>query len=206
LKVVANEFVNRIIKLAFVKSETVKTPVKRTPLDYVALWIATCGIGYIPIVPATFGSLVGIVIYLLVLRANDIFTIWAQGNNFTVSFIEASRVCFTVIFLMILFFIGIWAASRVVKLTEKKDPRIVIIDEVVGQLITFLFVPAKFGWWTVVIGFLAFRFFDILKPYPSDKLESLPTGLGVMADDVMAGFYAAAFMSFLCLTYLWLFS
>lgn len=202
----STEFVNRIIKLAFVKSETNETPVKRTPLDYVALWIATCGIGYLPIVPATFGSLVGIVIYLLGLKANDIFTIWAQGNNFSVSFVESSRATFTVIFLLALFFIGIWAASRVVKLTKKKDPRIVIIDEVVGQLITFLFVPAKLGWWTVIIGFLAFRFFDILKPYPSDKLESLPTGLGVMADDVMAGFYAAAFMSFLCLIYLLIYS
>lgn len=198
----STEFVNRIIKLAFVKSETNETPVKRSFLDYVALCVATCGIGYLPIVPATFGSLVGIVIYLLGLKANDIFTIWAQGNNLSVSFIESSRATFTVIFLLVLFFIGIWAASRVVKLTKKKDPRIVIIDEVVGQLITFLFVPAKLGWWTVVIGFLAFRFFDILKPYPSDKLEFLPSGLGVMADDVMAGFYAAAFMSLLCFLYL----
>ncbi len=183
-------------------AETAKLSTTRSFSDYLALWIATCGIGYMPIVPATFGSLVGIGIYLLALKSNESLTVWAQGNNFTPVFVESFRASLTVIFLIALFLIGIWAANRVVKLTGKKDPRIVIIDEVVGQLITFLFVPAKLGWGTVVVGFLAFRFFDIWKPYPADKLESLPTGLGVMADDVMAGFYAAAFMSLLCFAYL----
>lgn len=181
-------------------ADTTKLSATRSFSDYLALWIGTCGIGYMPIVPATFGSLVGIGIYILALKANESFAVWAQGNNFTPVFVESFRGSVTVVFLLALFFIGIWAANRVVKLTGKKDPRIVIIDEVVGQLITFLFVPAKLGWWTVVIGFLAFRFFDIWKPYPANKLESLPTGLGVMADDVMAGFYAAAFMALLALT------
>lgn len=183
-------------------AETAKITTARSFTDYLALWIATCGIGYMPIVPATFGSMVGIAVYLLAQKANDNFTVWAQENNYTVSFVESFRASLTIVFLLALFFIGIWAATRVVRLTGKKDPRIVIIDEVVGQLITFLFVPAKLGLWTVAIGFFVFRFFDIWKPYPADKLESLPTGLGVMADDVMAGFYAAAFMSYLCFIYL----
>jgi phosphatidylglycerophosphatase A len=199
---VAAEVINRIINKAFVRDETAKTPVERSRLDYVALWIATCGIGYMPVVPATWGSLIGVVIYLVVQKANDSFTVWAERNLFTTAFVESARASSTVIFLIGLFLLGIWAASRVIKLTEKKDPRIVIIDEIVGQLITFLFIPAKPGWWTIVIGFLAFRFFDIWKPFPADKFETLPSGLGVMADDVMAGFYAAAATSLLLLFYL----
>jgi phosphatidylglycerophosphatase A len=199
------QFIDRIINLAIVKTEKSEKHVKRSPLDYVALSIATCGIGYMPIVPATFGSLVGVGFYLLAQKMSESFVVWTANYQFTNAFLESSRASFTIIFLIALFLIGTWAATRVVKLTGKKDPRIVIIDEVIGQLITFLFIPAKLGWWTIVIGFLAFRFFDILKPYPANKLESLPTGLGVMADDVMAGFYAAALMSLLCLLYLTVF-
>jgi phosphatidylglycerophosphatase A len=196
------QFIDRIINLAIVKTEKSETQGKRSPLDYVALSIATCGIGYMPIVPATFGSLVGVAFYLIAQKMGESFAVWSANHQFTNAFLESSRASFTIIFLIALFLIGTWAATRVVQITGKKDPRIVIIDEVIGQLITFLFIPAKLGWWTIVIGFLAFRFFDILKPYPANRLESLPTGLGVMADDVMAGFYAAAFMSLACLLYL----
>jgi phosphatidylglycerophosphatase A len=64
-------------------------------------------------------------------------------------------------------------------------------------LITFLFVPWRAGAWAVLAGFVAFRLFDIWKPYPIDRLESLKSGLGVMADDVLAGAYAAVLMSLL---------
>lgn len=181
---------------------TNKISAGRSRSDYLALWIATCGIGYMPIVPATFGSMVGVAIYLLAQKGSESLAIWAEGQNITSALLESSRASVTLVFLITLFMIGMWAATRVVKITGKKDPRIVIIDEVVGQLVTFLFVPAKIGWWAVVVGFLAFRFFDILKPYPTYKFEELPTGLGVMADDAMAGFYAAAFMSLLCSAYL----
>lgn len=184
--VMSAEFINRIINHAIVPRETIKTPVKRSRLDYVAIWIATCGIGYMPIVPATWGSLVGVGIYLLAQKA----TVWAEELHLT----NTLLISITLICLIALSLIGVWASARIVKITGKKDPRIVIIDEVVGQLITFLFVPAKLGWWTVAAGFLAFRFFDILKPYPANRLEALPSGWGVMADDIMAGFYAAAFM------------
>ncbi len=67
---------------------------------------------------------------------------------------------------------------------------------------TFLFVPWNAGWWAVVAGFLAFRLFDIWKPYPIRRLESLESGLGIMADDVLAGVYAATLMSILTSVYL----
>lgn len=178
----------------------------RTTADYLALAIGSCGgVGYMPIVPATWGSMVGVGIYLLAQRLSESFTIWADGRQISPVLLESARSSITLAFLIGLFLIGIWAATRVEKLTGKKDPGIVVIDEVVGQLVTFLFIPARLGWWTVLIGFLAFRAFDILKPYPTARFESLPEGLGAMADDAMAGFYAAAFMSVLCSFYLTVF-
>lgn len=177
----------------------------RSAVDYLALGLATCGVGYIPLAPGTWGSLVGVGIYLLALEASKRFAVWAEAHHLTGALLESSRVSFTLVFLIVLFLIGVWAATRVEKLTGKKDPAIVVIDEVVGQLVTFLFVPAKLGWWSVVVGFLAFRAADIWKPYPTHKFEALPAGLGAMADDAMAGFYAAAFMSLLSSIYLSIF-
>src|ERR671917_101291 len=89
-------------------------------------------------------------------------------------------------------------ATRAEKLLGKKDPGAVVVDEVAGQLITFLFVPWQTTWtWTVALGFIAFRVFDIWKPYPVRRLEGLGGGVGIMADDMLAGFYAATAMSLL---------
>jgi phosphatidylglycerophosphatase A len=171
--------------------------------DYIALSIASCGgVGYMPIVPATWGSLVGVGIYLLAQKASEYCAIWANTIQISSVLLESLLASFTICFLLALFVIGIWSATRVEKLTGKKDPSLVVIDEVVGQLIAFLFVPAKLGWWTVLAGFITFRIFDIWKPNPTDKFETLPKGLGIMADDAMAGVYAAAFMSLLCSIYL----
>jgi phosphatidylglycerophosphatase A len=87
--------------------------------------------------------------------------------------------------------IGIWAASRVEARLRIKDPGIVVIDEVAGQMIALLSVPAFFpGWLPVLSAFLLFRLFDIWKPYPIRRLEALESGLGIMADDILAGIYA----------------
>lgn len=176
---------------------------KKSAKDYFALIIATCfGIGYIPVIPATWGSLGGVGVYLLAQKAAEKLTLWATNQSVKSALLESLLNTITILLLIILFLIGMWAATRVEKLVKKKDPGLVVVDEVVGQLVTFLFVPARLGWWTVIIGFLAFRFFDILKPYPTRKFEDLPSGLGAMADDAMAGFYAAAFMSVICSLYL----
>lgn len=170
--------------------------------DKTALAIATCGgVGYMPFVPASWGSLFGVGVYLAAQKANESFIFWAETKNFTSDLTASWSVSIALMLLLALFLTGIWAATRVEKLTGKKDPRIVVIDEVLGQLLTFLFVPARLGWWTVLAGFLLFRLFDIWKLYPADKLESLPDGLGAMADDLMAGFYAATAMSVLCSAY-----
>jgi len=93
--------------------------------------------------------------------------------------------------LFALFFAGAFAANRMEKVLGLKDPRCVIMDEVVGQWVTFLpfaaLAPPK-----ILAGFLLFRFFDILKPWPVRSSERwLPGGFGVMIDDVLAGIYAA---------------
>lgn len=88
---------------------------------------------------------------------------------------------------------GIWAASRTEHLSGKKDPGKVVIDEVAGQYIALLPIPLSIepAWWSMLAAFILFRFFDIVKPYPARRLESLHGGLGIMADDLIAGVYAA---------------
>ncbi len=173
----------------------------RTVRDYLALAVATCGVGFLPIAPGTWGSLVGVGVYGIVrAEATEVFN-FAIGREWSAASLEALRVTCILATLIVLSIVGVWAASRTEKLTGRKDPGIVVIDEVIGQLITFIFVPIETGVWTIIVGFFAFRFFDIWKPYPIRRLESLESGLGVMADDVLAGVYAAALMSLLVSIY-----
>jgi phosphatidylglycerophosphatase A len=163
---------------------------KRTFGDYVALAIATCGVGYLPLAPGTWGSLVGVGIYLLLRMA--IFPRFStEGNQALYSLLflalEAAVIAITTV-------AGVWAASLTERLSRIKDPGKVVVDEVAGQLIALLPVPLAFetGWpYWLIPAFLLFRFFDIVKPYPARKLEALPGGLGIMADDLVAGVYAA---------------
>jgi phosphatidylglycerophosphatase A len=85
---------------------------------------------------------------------------------------------------------GIWSAGVVAKQTNKPDPQIVVVDEVIGQWIT-LAGAATFNWKTWLTAFVLFRLLDMWKPAPARQLESLPGGWGVVADDVMAGLYGA---------------
>ena len=84
--------------------------------------------------------------------------------------------------------IGIPAATRVARSLGKEDPSQVVVDEVAGQLVTFIAAPVS--WASLLTGFLLFRAFDILKPPPVRQLEALPEGIGIMMDDVGAGIYA----------------
>jgi phosphatidylglycerophosphatase A len=97
----------------------------------------------------------------------------------------ATRVCLSVMII-----IGIWASGRSTELFGNTDPSQAVVDEVIGQLIVFLFVPFGIGWPLILAGFLLFRLFDIWKPYPIDSLQVLPGGIGVCADDILAGVYA----------------
>ena len=151
------------------------------PTDYLALAISTFGVGYLPLMPGTYGSLVAVGIFLGL-------TQFIKGN---------ALVAVVLVAIVAVTFAGIWAASRTEELSGRKDPGKVVVDEVAGQLIS-LFPLTLFAQWSIVaviISFILFRFFDIVKPYPARKLEGLKGGLGIMCDDLMAGVYAAVIIS-----------
>lgn len=139
------------------------------PAGAPALALATClGIGYIPFASGTFGSLPGLLLTYLAHRAAGPPAAFAT--------------------LLGLLFAGTWAAGRAERHFGVKDSGKVVIDEVVGQMMALLFLPLTAG--TLLCGFVLFRVFDILKPFPVRRFESLPGGSGIMADDLMAGLYA----------------
>lgn len=179
-----------------------RAPQRRTARDRLALAVATVGVGYMPVAPGTWGSAIGVGIYLLVREMSAEGFAYAVGRGWSVPPLESFRTTFMLLMLISISIAGIWAASRAETLLGRKDPGAVVIDEVAGQLITFLFVPFDAGLWAIVAGFLAFRTFDIWKPYPIRRLEALESGLGIMADDVLAGAYAATLMSLLTSIYL----
>ncbi len=124
------------------------------------------GIGYIPLVPGTAGSLfVLIILYFF------------YPLSFWVMFI----------ILIVLFLWGLYTADDVEK-EKGKDPSIVVIDEIVGMGISVLFLPRN--WILFLIAFLLFRFIDIVKPPPIMRSQRVPGALGIMIDDVIAGIYA----------------
>ena len=176
----------------------------RTAADYFALAIATVGVGYFPIAPGTLGSLVGVAVYL---------SVWGWLYRILEANVARGRLNLLYIFtpqlaamLLVICFVtlaGMWAASRAEKAAQKKDPSIVVIDEVAGQMIALLAGPFWIHtWWSVLSAFILFRLFDIWKPYPIRRLEALESGLGIMADDVLAGIYALIANSVLISGYL----
>ena len=151
------------------------------PTDYLALVIATCGVGYLPLMPGTYGSLVGVGIFLGLAQV-------AKGN---------ALIAVVLVLIVAVTFAGIWAASRTEALSGRKDPGKVVVDEVAGQLIS-LFPLTLFARWSsvaVIISFILFRFFDIVKPYPARRFEAFKGGLGIMCDDLVAGVYGAVITS-----------
>jgi phosphatidylglycerophosphatase A len=166
----------------------------RSATDYLALVLATCGVGYLPLAPGTWGSLVGIGFYVLVRGAAlKFFFAIAKPPIHDLGSIYYGVIAVELIAVCLLILVGTWAASRTEKLSAKKDPGKVVVDEVAGQFIALLPVPFMFeqAWWSIILAFILFRFFDIVKPYPARRLESLESGLGIMADDIVAGIYAA---------------
>jgi phosphatidylglycerophosphatase A len=93
--------------------------------------------------------------------------------------------------------IAVWVSGKTQDLLKEHDPSAVVIDEVAGFFLTMFFVP--FSWLSLVLGFLLFRFFDILKPYPIRRLERLKGGFGIVLDDLLAGLYAYAGVKILLL-------
>jgi phosphatidylglycerophosphatase A len=136
-------------------------------MRFFGLAIATGGgVGYVRFAPGTFGSALGLIVWaavpqILAIQVAVIVTVCAAGT---------------------------WSASIAERHFRKTDPGAVVIDEVAGMLVTLLLNPV--GWGGAVAGFLAFRLFDIVKPFPANRLERLPGGLGIMADDIAAAVYA----------------
>jgi phosphatidylglycerophosphatase A len=156
----------------------------------IALAIATSlGLGYIPIAPGTWGSLVGVLIYygavhLVVDRAVAGYkTSFGSGLPWAIS--VGTPIA------LLLAMAGVFAADRAAKFLRKKDPGCVVIDEVSGQFLTYLLAFSPANWKYLVLGLILFRVFDIWKPAPPRQAESLPGGLGILADDWVAGIYAA---------------
>lgn len=162
-----------------------------TFLDYFSLALATFGVGYLPIAPGTWGSAVAVGIFFLVRWVSLHATQCAnECYGWSAQTAEVWREDISLIALLLFILLGIWAAGRAAKLFGDKDPSRVVVDEVMGQFIVFLFVPLEISLWLVAAGFFLFRLFDIWKPYPIDSLQSLPGGIGVCADDILAGIYA----------------
>lgn len=97
--------------------------------------------------------------------------------------------------IVIVIAVGIPAATAIARTSGLKDPQIVVIDEVAGQWIALLLTPVT--WKTLVVGFILFRGFDILKPPPVRQLERLPEGTGIVVDDIAAGLYSLLVMQLL---------
>ena len=165
-----------------VPERAVTTTAARTASDYLALAIATFGVGFLPLIPGTFGSLLSVGLFLL-------FTQIVAGT---------SLVVLVLVFTLAVTFAGIWAASRTEELSGRKDPGKVVVDEVAGQMLALLPVtlfniqPLTRG---VIVSFILFRLFDIFKPYPAGRFERLKGGYGIMCDDLVAGGYAAVITS-----------
>jgi phosphatidylglycerophosphatase A len=125
-------------------------------------------VGFAPVAPGTVGSAAAIPLFLLLRRAGSP---WLE-----------IAVC------GVLVVAGAWSARLAERALGVEDPGPVVIDEVLGMLVSLLFLPGT--WPVIVAAFIAFRVFDVVKPWPAGRLEDVPGGWGVMADDVMAGVYA----------------
>jgi len=136
--------------------------------NYFILFLATgFGAGYSPVIPGTAGTLVAIPIFLILSAISS-------------PIYEITLVAF--------FFLAVWTSDKAQVHWGVKDDRRIVIDEIMGFLITMLWVPGTFFF--VILGFLLFRFFDIIKPPPIRLLERARRGYGVVLDDVLAGVYA----------------
>jgi phosphatidylglycerophosphatase A len=142
-----------------------------------AVWIATSGgAGFFPIWPGTIGAAVGLVVVAALQRLPLTEAELSAIVGFTASAV---------------FGLGVWAAGHAERLFGCPDPSPVVVDEVVGQMVTFLACPGA-SWKVLLVGFALFRFFDIVKPFPAGRAEHLPGGWGIMTDDVVAGIYSLA--------------
>jgi len=136
-------------------------------MKFIALALATVlGTGYAPVAPGTFGSAAGLIVW------------WLLPSSPAVQLAA----------IVVVFALGSWSGSVAETHFKGTDPGPVVLDEVLGMLITLFMNPV--GWAGAILGFLLFRVADIVKPYPANRLEALHGGFGIMADDAMAAVYS----------------
>ncbi|MGE3843999.1 MAG: phosphatidylglycerophosphatase A [Vicinamibacterales bacterium] len=135
--------------------------------------------GYAPVAPGTFGSAAGLVLFGVLRFAGAEAQVPAVACGLAL--------------------VGVWAASVTARSIGRSDPGIVVVDEVVGMLVTVAWLPLSAP--GLFAAFFLFRIFDILKPFPAAQSEALPGGWGIMADDVFAGVYAS--LAVRILAWLW---
>lgn len=141
-------------------------------------FIATSfGAGFLPVAPGTWGAIVAVILWLpLYIWASPAFTVIA-----------------TVCAALIYFVAGTWA-SNIAERYWGKDPVVACADETVGQWISLIPITCLCPWWEILLSLGLFRFFDIYKPLGIRAMEKLPGGLGMMADDILAGIYTAVLL------------
>jgi len=182
-------------------SETTGVSAAKKPR--VALWIATgCGLGYLPVAPGTWGSLGGVVIAVFLNSFLEGFAFAIAGTfgslPIWLGFLLLAGWLF--FYIGVIAIVGVWASRHAARYFGKSDPGQVVIDEISGQMITYLPLGVvgfeRGGWKYLLLGFILFRIFDIVKPPPARQAEKWPHGWGIMADDWFAGIYAAAILWF----------
>ncbi len=145
-----------------------------------ALWTATCGpCGYSPVAPGTVGSLVGLAIAVgLSQLPLSRFALWGLQTLVIVA----------------VGLVGLWGCRAAIEHFQHKDPSPVVIDEVLGQLVTFWGFENP-GWQGFLLGIILFRLMDIFKPFPARRAERLKGAWGIMLDDAAAGAYSLAILA-----------
>ncbi len=128
-------------------------------------------VGLIPVAPGTFGTLAAIPLFWI---------------------ISGQTIYIYLLITLIVIGVSVWAATETEKIYSKRDPGLIVADEVAGYLVTMILIPPTAT--NIAIGFILFRVFDIVKPPPVRSLEKLPRGWGVVIDDVAAGVYACVCM------------
>ncbi len=152
---------------------TTKTKLPRSiwtnPVHFLAFG---CGLGAMPIAPGTFGTLLGIPL-----------VIWLDSMHASYAFLT----------ILILFFLGIWLCGKTAQDIGEHDHSGIVWDEIVGFAVAVNALPLTWEW--LLAGFLLFRLFDIVKPWPISYFDkTLEGGLGIMFDDILAGIFAGVIL------------
>ena len=153
---------------------------KKIPLHHLLITTGL-GTGLFPYGPGTMGALFAVFVWYMT----------------TLFFGYATWMTITLLLVLVFTFVGAWSSS-IAERYWGEDPSRVVIDEVVGQWIALLAVPAAFSWWHVLAAFILFRLFDITKPLGIRKMEQIKGGWGIMADDILAGCYSAFILFLFC--------